>query len=148
MKNYFNQSCAVRAVTAFTFLQKSTFPKWRLIPFRQDAIRWNLDETKGQGLAKSIRYSEVSLGSFPYILLLLRQKISFVIRLRCIQLFRERLSEKVHATTPKCIVGGLEVHCFHRNLGEWQERPWTYVCECLRKVTKVGSTATVSGIVY
>ena len=25
----------------------------------------------------------------------------------CIQLFRERLSDKVHATTPKGIVGGL-----------------------------------------
>ena len=81
MKNYFNQSCAVRTVTAFTFLQKSTFPKWRLIPFRQDAIRWNLDKTKDQGLAKSIRDNEVSLyrGSFSYILLLLGQKISFVI---------------------------------------------------------------------
>ena len=35
-----------------------------------------------------------------------------------IQLFRERLSEKVHATIPEGIVGGFE---------KWHERPWTYV---------------------
>ena len=47
-----------------------------------------------------------------------------------IQLFGERLSDKVHATTPKGIVGGFEFTVFQRNLKEWQERPWTYVCEC------------------
>ena len=47
-----------------------------------------------------------------------------------IQLFRERLSDKVHATTPKGIVGGFEFTVFQRNLKEWQERQWTYVCEC------------------
>ena len=47
-----------------------------------------------------------------------------------IQLFRKRLSEKVHATNPKGIVGGFELTVFQRNLKEWQERPWTYVCEC------------------
>ena len=41
----------------------------------------------------------------------------------CIQLFRERLSDKVHATTPKGTVGGFECTVFHRNLKEWQERP-------------------------
>ena len=62
----------------------------------------------------------------------------------CLQLFRERLSEKnVHATIPKGIVGGFEFTVFQRNLKEWQERPWTHVCECYRKATKVGSTATV-----
>ena len=71
-------------VTAFTFFQKFIFPKWRLIrtisPGRNS--QWNLDITEGQGLARSIRYNDVSLyrGSFPYILLLLGQKISFVIR--------------------------------------------------------------------
>ena len=65
----------------------------------------------------------------------------------CIQLFREKLSEKVHTTIPKGIVGGFEFTVLQRNLREWQERLWTYVCECLRKVTKVGSTATVSGTV-
>ena len=64
-----------------------------------------------------------------------------------IQLFRERLSEKVHATIPKGIVGSLEFTVLQRNLREWHERPWTYGCECWRKVTKVGSTATVSGAV-
>ena len=47
-----------------------------------------------------------------------------------IQLFRETLSDKVHATTPKGIVGGFEFTLFQRNLKEWQERSWTYVCEC------------------
>ena len=65
-----------------------------------------------------------------------------------IQLFREWLSDKVHATTPKCIVGGLEFTVFQTNLKEWQERPRTYVCECYRTVTKLGSTATVSGTMY
>ena len=32
-----------------------------------------------------------------------------------IQPFRERLSDKVHATTPKSIVGGLEFTVFQRN---------------------------------
>ena len=47
-----------------------------------------------------------------------------------IQLFRERLSEKVHVTIPKGIVGGFEFTVLQRNLKEWHERPWTYVCEC------------------
>ena len=36
-----------------------------------------------------------------------------------IQLFRERLSEKVHATIPKGIVGGFEFTVVQRNLKEW-----------------------------
>ena len=47
-----------------------------------------------------------------------------------IQLFRERLSDKVHATTPKGIVGRFEFTVFQRNLNESQERLWTYVYEC------------------
>ena len=42
----------------------------------------------------------------------------------CIQLFRERLSEKVYATIPKGAVGGLEFIVLQRNLKEWHERPW------------------------
>ena len=45
-------------------------------------------------------------------------------------IFRERLSEKVHATTPKGIVGGFEFTRPQRNLKQWYERPWTYVYEC------------------
>ena len=41
-----------------------------------------------------------------------------------------KLSDKVHAITPKGIVGGFEFTVFQRHLKEWQERPWTYVCEC------------------
>ena len=46
-----------------------------------------------------------------------------------IQLFRERLSEKMHATIPKSIVGSFEFTVLQRNLKEWHERPWLYVCE-------------------
>ena len=46
-----------------------------------------------------------------------------------IQLFRERLSEKVHATNPKGIVGGFEGTFLQRNLKDWYGRPRTYVCE-------------------
>ena len=38
-----------------------------------------------------------------------------------IQLFRERLSEKVHATILKGIVGGFEFTVVQRNLKEWYE---------------------------
>ena len=47
-----------------------------------------------------------------------------------IQLFRERLSEKVHATITKGIVGGFEFAVLQRNLKEWHKRPWAYVCVC------------------
>ena len=48
-----------------------------------------------------------------------------------IQLFRERLSGKVHATIPKGIVGGFVfTQVLQGNLKGLQERPWTYVCEC------------------
>ena len=38
-----------------------------------------------------------------------------------IQLFRERLSEKVHATITKGIVGSFELSLLQRNLKEWHE---------------------------
>ena len=41
-------------------------------------------------------------------------------------LFRERLSERVHATSMKRIVGGFEFIVLQRNLKEWHERPWIY----------------------
>ena len=48
----------------------------------------------------------------------------------CIQLFREKLSEKVHTTILKGIVGGFEFTVLQRNLREWHERPWIHVSEC------------------
>ena len=60
-----------------------------------------------------------------------------------IQLFRERLSEKVHPTIPKGIVGAFECTVLQRNLKEWHGRSRAYLCECLRKLAKVGSPATV-----
>ena len=49
-----------------------------------------------------------------------------------IQLFRERLSEKLHATIPKLkgIVSGFEFTVIQRSLKERHERPWTYLCGC------------------
>ena len=46
-----------------------------------------------------------------------------------IQLFQDRLSEKVQATIPKGIVGDFEFTVFQRNFKELHEKPWTYVCE-------------------
>ena len=58
------------------------------------------------------------------------------------------MSEEVLAIIPKGIVGGFEFTVPQRNLKEWHGRPWTHVCECYKKATKVGSTATESGTVY
>ena len=54
----------------------------------------------------------------------------------------ERLSEKVHTTIPKGIVGGFEFTVLQKNFKKWHERPWKCVCECYREATKVSSTAT------
>ena len=48
----------------------------------------------------------------------------------CIKLFPERLSQTVHVTILKDIVGSFEFTALQGNLKEWHERPWTYVCEC------------------
>ena len=60
-----------------------------------------------------------------------------------IQLFWERLLEKVHVTILKGIVGGFEFTVLQRNLKEWHERPWTYVCKHWREAAKLGLTASV-----
>ena len=52
---------------------------------------------------------------------------NFLFYVRHIQLFGERLSERVHSTIPKGIVGGFEFTVLQRNLKKWHERPWTYV---------------------
>ena len=52
-----------------------------------------------------------------------------------IQLFRERLSDKVHVKTPKGIVDGFEFTGLQRHL-KWpwtaadRLLPWMYVCQC------------------
>ena len=48
-------------------------------------------------------------------------KLSIIQNFPRIQLFRERLSEKVHATIPKGIVGSFELSLLQRNLKEWHE---------------------------
>ena len=47
--------------------------------------------------------------------LIARLKQMSIYRLICIQLFRERLLEKVHATIPKGIVGGFEFTVLQKN---------------------------------
>ena len=44
-----------------------------------------------------------------------------------IQLFPERLSEKVHTTI--LIVGGFEFTVLQRNLKEWDKGQWTFACD-------------------
>ena len=50
-----------------------------------------------------------------------------------LQLFRERLSEKVHATIPKGIVGGFEFTVLQRNLKELARKAMEM---CLRVLTE------------
>ena len=50
-----------------------------------------------------------------------------------IQLFRERLSGKVHATIPKSIVGGFEFTVLQRNLKELAQKAMKM---CLRVLTE------------
>ena len=57
--------------------------------------------------------------------------------------FEKGCRKKVHATILKGIVGDFKYTVFQGNLKESYGRPLIYVCECWRKVTKVGSTATV-----
>ena len=51
----------------------------------------------------------------------------------CIQLFRERLSERVHATIPKGIVGGFEFLVLQRKLKELARKAMKM---CLRVLTE------------
>ena len=69
-------------------------------------------------------------------------------RERFIQLFRERLSGKVHATILKGIMGGFEFPFFQRNLKELVREAMEMCLRELKESNKVGSTATVSGTVY
>ena len=51
-----------------------------------------------------------------------------MLRLRDIQLFRKRLSEKVHATIPKSIVGCFEITVLHRNFERMARETMDYYC--------------------
>ena len=55
---------------------------------------------------------------------------------RGIQLFRERLSEKVHATTPKGIVGGFGFTVLQRNLKELARKAMKMCLRVLKKSNK------------
>ena len=62
-----------------------------------------------------------------------------------IQLFRERLSEKVLATILKGIVGGFDFTVLQRNLKEWARGHGRMFATAKRTQQ---NTATVSGTVY
>ena len=53
-----------------------------------------------------------------------------------IQLFRERLSEKVHATIPKGIVGGFEFSVLQRNLKELSRKAMDVCFRVLKENNK------------
>ena len=53
-----------------------------------------------------------------------------------IQLFRERLSEKVHATIPKGIVGGFEFSVLPRNLKELSRKAMDVCFRVLKESNK------------
>ena len=53
-----------------------------------------------------------------------------------IQVFREKLSEKVHATIAKGIVGGFEYTVLQRNLKEWHKSPWNVCLRVLKESNK------------
>ena len=65
-----------------------------------------------------------------------------------LQLFWERLSEKVHATILKGIVGGFWVQCSSKKFEKMVREAMDLCLKVLRKATKLSSTATVSGTVY
>ena len=78
-------------------------------------------------------------------------QVSQTIYAYCIQLFRERLSEKVWQTIYAYCIQLFRERLSEKGTCDNPERPWTYLCKCLRiatKGTKVGSTATVPGTVY
>ena len=60
-----------------------------------------------------------------------------------IQLFRESLLGKVHATILKGTVGGFEFSFFQRNLKELARKAMEMCLRVLKESNKVGSTATV-----
>ena len=53
-----------------------------------------------------------------------------------VHLFRERLSEKVHATIPKGILGGFEFTVPQKNLKEWHEKAGRMFASAKRKQQK------------
>ena len=60
-----------------------------------------------------------------------------------IQLFRERLSEKVHATIPKGIVGGFEFTCSSKKFERMAREAMDVCLLMLKESNKIGSTASV-----
>ena len=122
INNYSFQSRWIVAKCSYFKLSCSKF-YWLELPFSISPGQIDLNCLQDTYTFVAVYYSskyDITHTKFPFLLETLEN----------IQLFRERLSDKVHATTPKGIVGGFEFTVFQRNLIEWQERPWTYVCEC------------------
>ena len=62
--------------------------------------------------------------------------LSMLCSLFCLQLFRERLLEKVHATIPKGIVGGFEFTVLQRNLKELARKAMKMCLRVLKESNK------------
>ena len=62
--------------------------------------------------------------------------------------FEKGCQRKCTQQSWKVLWVGFEFTVFQRNLKQWYERSWMYVCMCKRKATKVGLTTTESGTVY
>ena len=112
----------------------------QVIAAQQAEVRAKIEEETQKKIAESsISHEENMSISGSNARYMVMQKLSRKTEVRrgrlefslsCIQLFRERLLEKVHATIPKGIVGGFVCPVLQRKLKEWHERPRTYVCEC------------------
>ena len=69
---------------------------------------------------------------------------------RRFQVYRnfEKCQQKGQTTIPKSIEGGFDFTVLQITCYKWHKKPWTYVCKCQRKATKVGSSTAVSETVY
>ena len=71
---------------------------------------------------------------------LLIKKLSILSRVnidvKCIRLFRQRLSEKVYATMPKGIVGGFEFTVLQRNMKELARKAMKMCLRVLKESNK------------
>ena len=93
------------------------FINWYHLP-RNNILPMEIGAGGGRGAVGAARYrNRIKLNPF---------------KARCIQLFRKRLSEKVHTTTtiPKGIVGGFEITVAHRNFERMARETMDYVSEC------------------
>ena len=101
------------------YVYVTTNPRFEMVKFSAGSRPWDKGEP---GLSKKnfspkIRGGEGPRGPSP--------RSAAEVAKFSTQLFRDRLSEKEHATIPKGIMGGFGFSVLRRNLKHWHERPWT-----------------------